>query len=137
MNRFYPMLLPLMIIGCAGPMGTIHGEAPAAAVVTTFDGSYRSTIRVTSTAGRAEGTGLCDSPGQPVVTVANGQFSYPVPHPNVPGATTPIFTATMAQDGTFYGQVMSGTMSGSVNGGHIEGKIDGQGCVYAFSGERI
>ena len=137
MNRLYPMLLPLMIIGCAGPMGTIHGEAPTTVAVTTYDGAYSSTIRVTSTAEGARGTGLCDSPGQPVVTVANGQFSYAVPHPNVLGSMTPSFPATMAQDGTFYGQVMYGTISGQVNGGHMEGRIDGQGCVYAFSGERI
>jgi hypothetical protein len=137
MNRLYPMLLPLLIIGCAGPMGTIHGEAPTTVVVTTFDGSYSNTIRVTGSAEGARGTTLCDSPGQPVITVANGQFSYAVPHPDLPGGMTSNFPATMAQDGTFYGQVMSGTISGQVNGGHIEGSIDGQGCVYAFAGERI
>ena len=137
MNRLYPMLLPLLMAGCAGPMGTIHGEVPTAAAVTTFDGSYGNTIRVTGTAEGARGTGLCDSPGQPVITVASGQFSYAVPHPNSPGSATPVFPATMAQDGTFYGQVIGGTISGQVSGGHIDGRIDGQGCVYAFAGQRL
>jgi hypothetical protein len=137
MNRLYPMLLPLMIIGCAGPMGTIHGAAPTAAAVATYDGAYSNTLRVTGSAGDGRAMSLCSSPGQPVITVVNGRFSYAVPHPNAPGNMTSNFPATMAQDGTFSGQVMDGTITGQVNGGHIEGRIDGQGCLYAFAGDRI
>jgi hypothetical protein len=43
----------------------------------------------------------------------------------------------VAQDGSFSGQVVEGTISGHVHGAHIEGNINGQGCIYAFSGERI
>ena len=136
--RLYTALLPfLMIIGCAGPMGVIHGGTVTAAPVTSFDGSYNNTIRVISSAGAAEGTTWCDSPGQPVITVANGQFSYAVPHPNVPGDATTSVQATMAQDGSFSGQVVGGTISGRVSGTHIEGSINGQACVYAFAGGRI
>jgi hypothetical protein len=136
--RFYTALIPfLMIIGCAGPMGVIHGGTVTAAPVTSFDGSYGNTIRVIRSAGAAEGTVWCDSPGQPIVTVANGQFSYTVPHPNVPGDATSSVQATMAQDGSFSGQVVGGSISGRVSGTHIEGTIDGQACVYAFVGDRI
>jgi hypothetical protein len=136
--RLCAAMMPcLMIIGCAGPMGVIHGGTVAAAPVTSFDGSYSSTIRITSSAGAAEGTNWCDTPGQPVVAVANGQFNYAVPHPNVPGNATSNFPATMAQDGSFSGQVVDGTISGRVSGTHIEGSIDGQACVYAFAGDRI
>ena len=136
--RLCTALFPfLMIIGCAGPMGVIHGGTVAAAPVTSFDGSYRNTIRVIRSAGAAEGTTWCDSPGQPIITVANGQFNYAVPHPNVPGDATSSVQATMAQDGSFSGQVVGGSISGRVSGTHIEGTIDGQACVYAFAGDRI
>jgi hypothetical protein len=136
--RLCAAMMPcLMIIGCAGPMGVIHGGMVTAAPVTSFDGSYRNTIRLISSAGAAEGTVWCDSPGQPIITVANGQFSYDVPHPNVPGDATSNVQATMAQDGSFAGQVVGGSISGRVSGTHVEGTIDGQACVYAFAGDRI
>jgi hypothetical protein len=79
----------------------------------------------------------CETPGQPTVTVANGQFTYAVPHPNVPGNPTPTYPATMAQNGSFAGQITGGTISGRIDGTHIEGSIDGTGCLYAFAGDRI
>jgi hypothetical protein len=127
----------LMLIGCAGPMGVIHGAAVPAVAVTSFDGAYSSTIRVTSLADAAKGSDWCDTPGQPIVTVANGQFNYALPHPNVPGNATTNFPATMAQNGSFTGQVVDGTISGQVQGTHMEGSINGQACVYAFAGDRI
>lgn len=133
--RLCSMVLLLLIAGCAGPMGTIHSDTTAPAV-TSFDGAYQSTIRITDTAGEVKGNNWCDTPGQPVITVSNGQFSYAVPHPNAPGNPTPTFQATLAQDGSFSGQVVSGTMSGRVSGTHMAGSIDGQGCVYAFTGDR-
>ncbi len=136
--RLCTALFPfLMIIGCAGPMGVIHGGTVTAAPVTSFDGSYGNTIRVIRSAGATEGTTWCDSPGQPVITVANGRFSYAVPHPNVPGDATTSVQATMTQDGSFSGQAVGGTISGRVSGTHIEGSIDGLACVYAFAGDRI
>ena len=132
--RLCPIVAMLMIAGCAGPMGTIHTDTVPTPAVTAFDGTYRSTIRVTKGFGQ---TSWCDSPGQPVITVANGQFSYAVPHPNVPGNPTPSYLASFAQDGTFYGQVVSGTISGQVRDTHMEGSIDGSACVYAFTGERM
>ncbi len=134
---FYSIIVLLTIAGCAGPMGTIHSNTVAPPPVTSFDGAYQSTIRVTRTAATVAGTALCDSPGQPVITVANGQFSYAVPHPNVPGNPAPSYPATFAQDGSFSGQVVSGTISGQVRGTHMEGTIDGQGCVYGFTGDRM
>ena len=116
-------------------MGTIHGNATKAPV-TAFDGLYQSTIRVTGVAPEAKGTNVCDTPGQPIITVANGQFSYAVPHPNVPGNMTPTLLATMAQDGSFSGQDVDGTISGTIQGIHLAGSINGQGCIYAFSGDR-
>jgi hypothetical protein len=133
--RLYPIALMLMISGCAGPMGTIHGEA-AKSSVTSFDGSYQTTIHITNIAPEAKGSNWCETPGQPTITVTNGQFSYAVPHPNVPADVTPTFSATMAPNGSFLGQTVDGTISGQVHGTHMEGSIDGQGCGYGFTGDR-
>ncbi len=130
------MVVLLTIAGCAGPMGTMHSDTPTARV-TAFDGTYSNTIRVTGVAEGAQGTNWCDTPGQPVITVSDGEFSYAVPHPNAPGNMTGSFPAALAQDGSFSGQVTSGTISGHVSGSHIEGTINGQGCLYAFAGDRV
>ena len=132
--RLCSMVAILLIVGCAGPMGTIHTDTVPTPVVTAFDGTYRSTIRVTKEFGQ---TSWCDTPGQPVITVANGQFDYAVPHPNVPSNYTPSYPATFAPDGTFFGQLVGGTISGQVRDTHMEGSIDGSACVYAFTGERM
>jgi hypothetical protein len=132
-----PMVLMMLTIGCAGPMGPISSGPPPPPPVSTFDGSYRTTIRLVDSFGVAQSTPWCDSPGQPVITVANGQFSYTVPHPNIPGNAAPVYPATMAVDGSFSGQIIAGMLYGQVQGNHIEGKIDGSACVYAFSGDRI
>jgi hypothetical protein len=43
----------------------------------------------------------------------------------------------MAPNGSFMGQVNSGTMSGRVASGHMDAAIDGSGCRYGFTGDRI
>jgi hypothetical protein len=134
-GRRYPMVLLLMMAGCAGSMGTIHSNAPTTSV-TSFDGSYRTTILVTSVSSTIKGTNWCDTPGQPVITVANGQFNYTVPHPNIPGTLTTSFAATLAQDGSFSGQAIDGSISGQVRGTHMEANINGQGCIYTMTGDR-
>ena len=69
--------------------------------------------------------------------MANGQFSYAVQHPDVPGNPTPALPATFAADGSFSGQVIVGTIYGRVQGSHMEGRIDGSARLYTFTGERI
>jgi hypothetical protein len=129
--------LAVILGGCAGPMGPIRSDLPAPPPVTSFDGSYRNTIRSVSTRA-AQGTIWCDTTGQAVTTVVtNGKFTVAVPHPNVPGNPTPAFPATFAVDGTFSGQVIVGTMFGRVQGRYMEGRIDGSACIYTFTGERI
>ena len=131
------VLLLLPIDGCAGSMGTIHSDPPPPPPVTSFDGSYRSMIRPARLHPESQLDTWCETPGQPIITVENGQFTYTVPHPNVTTSITPSFSATIAPDGSFYGEIVTGTISGRVDGTHIEGKIDGSACVYAFSGDRV
>src|SRR5262249_54043794 len=97
------LAVALLTSGCAGSMGTMRAgpSVPAAdaaadaatAPVTPFDGSYRVTLRSTGAATAAGTTSWCASPGQPTIAVSNGQFSYAVPHPNVPGNATPVYSA--------------------------------------------
>jgi hypothetical protein len=118
-------------------MGTLQPYPPPPPPVATFDGSFRTTIHLVSSFGSAMETSWCTSPGQPVITITDGQFNYSVPHPNVPGNATPVYPANMAEDGSFYGQIVAGTISGSVDGSRIQGKIDGSACIYTFSGYRV
>ena len=136
--RPWSAALMLMIAGCAGPTAVQESKAPAPPpVIVSFDGSYRTTIRVTGMAAEAQGTNWCETPGQPVITVSSGQFSYAIPHPNVPDNPTPVFQAALAQDGSFAGGANNGTIAGQVRGPRIVGTINGEGCVYAFAGDRI
>jgi hypothetical protein len=128
--------LAIILGGCAGSMGTIRSDPPPLPPITSFDGSYRTTIQSTPTRA-TENTIWCSTSGQSVVVVANGQFGYAVPHPNVPGNPTPAFPATFAADGMFSGQIIAGMIFGQVQGSHMEGRIDGSGCLYTFTGERI
>ena len=88
--KLYPAVLMLILGGCAGPMGPIRIDpTPPPPPVTSFDGAYRDTIRSVRSFGADQATSWCESPGQPLITIQNGQFSYAVPHPNVPGNATP------------------------------------------------
>lgn len=133
-----PMIAGLFTMaGCAGPMGPLRAPAKQAAPVTTYDGTYRTTLRSTNSTRAALGSSWCDAPPEVVATVAAGDLTYSVPHPNVPGNPTPAFEATFAADGSFAGQVNDGTLSGRVTGSQIEGRIDGAACSYAFTGQRV
>ena len=107
-------------------MGTINpGPAPTPPSA-AFDGSYRSSIRITGGSASAQGQGWCQTPGQPVINVRDGEFSYALPHPNVPGGPTPVFQAAMAPDGSFSGQHVEGDVfvkSQFENGGGIANPV--------------
>jgi hypothetical protein len=118
-SRLCTMVLLLMIGGCAGSMGTIH-TVPPPPPVTSFDCSYRSTIHSArlSSAPQLLDT-WCQTPGQPIITVENGQFTYTVRHPNISVTLDLTFPATMTQDGSFYGEIITGSISGRIDGTRI------------------
>ena len=130
------LLLVVVVANCAAPAAVQKSPIPPSPT-TSFDGQYRSTIQVTGMAAQATGTNWCDTTGLPVITVSGGQFSYTVPHPNVPGNPAPTFHASISQDGSFAAGANHGTISGQVRGTHMEGTIDGQGCIYGFTGDRM
>ena len=129
----WPLVVVLMIAGCAGSVGTIHPD-PVPVPVATFDGSYRSTLRITSASAKAF---WCNTPGQPVITVANGQFTYLVAHIDVTGSPPAMFPATMARNGSFKGATNDGIISGQMDGTHMEGTLDGELCTYSFTADRM
>jgi hypothetical protein len=134
--RLYPVVLALLIASCGRPAAITPSQTETQPT-TAFDGSYQSTIRITHEAATVEGYSWCQTPGQPIITVTNGQFIYVMPHPDLPGNHPPTaFPATFRPDGSFVGQSVQGTISGQVRGSHIEGSIDGVGCLYAFAGDR-
>ena len=136
-----------LLAGCAGPMGTpkpglsvradqVQVADQTTPPVTAFDGSYRNSVHVISSFGAAQSTGWCDTPGQPLIVIENGQFSYQLPHPNVPGNATPVYPAVVAADGSFSGQITAGSIYGHIQDRHIQGRIDGSACIYTFMGDR-
>jgi hypothetical protein len=135
--RLGPVVLAVFIAGCGAPAAVPQSKTETPST-TSFDGSYQSTIRVTSESATVKGFSWCQTPGLPIITVTNGQFIYGVPHPDLPGNhQTTTFPATIEPDGSFVGQGIQGTIWGQVRGAHIEGRIDGVGCLYAFTGNRV
>jgi hypothetical protein len=87
--RLCTTVLVLMTAGYAPPIAVPYSE-PATVPATAFDGSYRAGILPTY-ASEDSPYSWCDTPGQLVIKVANGQFSYAVPHPYFPADVTPVF----------------------------------------------
>jgi hypothetical protein len=138
------MTIPVLVTaGCAAPVAVPYSE-PATPPATAFDGSYRAGILPISAAEDIPYS-WCDTPGQPVIKVANGQFIYAVQHPYFPVDVTPVFAAAIAQDGSFVGPGDDGTghvfpwlrIYGQVQGTHMEGTIEGAKCQYIFVGDRM
>ena len=111
--RLYPVVLALLIASCGRP-ATVTQSQTETPPTTAFDGSYQSAIRVTHEAATVEGYSWCQTPGQPLITVTNGQFIYVMPHPDLPGNHPPTaFPATFRPDGSFVGRSVQGHFGAS------------------------
>jgi hypothetical protein len=127
----------MTIAGCTAtprpPASSAASPGPVSAV--SWDGTYRGAVQITGL-----GSGVqqqwCETDPQIVFQVTNNAFSYAMPHPNAPNNPTPVYSATIASDGSFRSSLPSGTMTGRVTGTHIAGKIDGSVCVYSFALDR-
>ena len=127
----------LMIIGCAGPMGVIHGGTVTAAPVTSFDGSYSNTIRVIQLGRSSRGNYLV-------------QFAGTTDHH---GGERPVQLRRAAPqrarrcDHKLYGDHGAGwlVLRAGRRRNHFRaserhpyrGNHRRAGCVYAFAGDRI
>ncbi|MBV8526125.1 MAG: hypothetical protein JOY71_29125 [Acetobacteraceae bacterium] len=68
--------------------------------------------------------------------VWNSYLNYAMPHPNVPGMATPIYSGYIYSDGSLRAQSDEGIMLGHVTGAHMQGVINGMGCDYTFAADR-
>ncbi len=125
----------IALAGCASEPKAPPGNAVAPAAQVSWDGTYRGTIQVTGT-GSGVQVRWCETDPRMVVQVTGNSFSYSMPHPNAPDNPTPVYSATIAPNGIFRAERISGVMHGQVAGTHMSGTVDGSVCVYAFSADR-
>jgi hypothetical protein len=130
--------------GCAGPPPEQQAVAPPPDV-TTYDGRYAGTVRVTGSGGGMQQDD-CATPPRLSTEVVNGRFSLAVPHPRVATATpslsdrtTPVYEASIAPDGRITGRSnqTNATLEGQVSGRQMSGQIYGLLCYYEFSANRL
>jgi hypothetical protein len=125
------------VIGCTPTPATQVNSAASSgsAAANSWDGTYRGSVQITGL-----GSGVqqqwCETEPQIAFQVTHNAFSYAMPHPNAPNNPTPVYSATIASDGTFRSGLATGTMTGRITGTHIAGKIDGSVCVYSFALDR-
>jgi galactokinase len=135
------LVLAAAVSGCAPSAPPAVPPPPAPAV--SFDGTYQGTIHLTASAVKGANSNWCDTPPAISLVVQNNAFAYVLAHPNVPPgsgfSSSPSFTVTIAQDGTFdaFTQNNTAEMTGSVSGSQISGKISGVGCAYAFTARKV
>jgi hypothetical protein len=123
------------LAGCNSPPKVQPGSAAAPAPAVSWDGTYRGTVQITGL-GSGMQRSWCETDPQIVIQVSGNSFTYAMPHPNAPDNPTPIYSATIAPNGTFNTQIASGMMSGRVADSRMSGTISGAACVYAFSADR-
>jgi hypothetical protein len=108
----------------------------------SFDGTYRGSIRVTSTGISGGQTSWCDTPPAIALSLQKGAFNYVLVHPNVPKdsnySLSPTFSVVVAPDGSFNATSQNGEaqMVGRITGSHLAGQIDGSACGYAFAADK-
>ena len=142
-----------ILLGLTGALGTPGcADRPpeqqvvaAPRTVTTYDGRYAGTVRLTGSAGGMRQADCATTP-RFSVDVVSGRFSLPVPHPQVATATpslsdrtTPVYEASIAPDGRITGRShqTNSTLEGQVSGGRMSGQIYGLLCYYEFSANRL
>jgi hypothetical protein len=132
----------ILVAAAAGCTSSGPSPAPSPPVTpsTSFDGTYRGMIRLTSSSAGAGN--WCDTPPAISFTLANNTFNYVLAHPNVPQdpnySMSPSFTVTVAGDGSFDATSRNGEaeMVGRITGSQIAGRINGTACAYTFTADR-
>ncbi len=141
-ERLVTIILLTAIGGCAA---SAPPAAPPPASLTSpvsFDGTYRGSIRVTSTGVPRDQTSWCDTPPAISLSLQNSAFNYVLLHPNVPTdshySLSPTFAVAVAPDGSFNATSQNGEaqMTGRITGSQLTGQINGTACNYAFTAEK-
>jgi hypothetical protein len=134
----------VIVSAIAGCVTSNPLPAPAAQTIApvAFDGTYRGSIRLTSSGISGGQTSWCDTPPAISLSLQKGSFNYVLVHPNVPKdsaySMSPNFAVTVAPDGSFTASSQNGEaqMVGQITGSHLVGRIDGSACGYAFTADR-
>jgi hypothetical protein len=141
-ERLVTTVLVAAIGGCAA---SSPPPAPPPASLTSpvsFDGTYRGSIRVTSTGVPRDQTSWCDTPPAISLALQNSAFNYVLLHPNVPKdshySLSPTFAVAVGPDGSFNATSQNGEaqMVGRITGSQLAGQINGTACNYAFTAEK-
>jgi hypothetical protein len=136
------IILTAAISGCATAGPPPVAPAPPAAAPVTFDGTYRGTIQLTSSAVSGAESNWCNTPPALSLSIQNGTFKYILSHPNVPQdpnySMSPTFNVAISPGGSFDATSVNGEaeMTGGITGAHMEGRINGSGCGYKFTADK-
>jgi hypothetical protein len=140
--RLANLILIIAIGGCTTPKTPPPLSATPASTPASFDGTYRGSIRLTSSGISGGQTNWCDTPPAIALSLQNNTFNYILEHPNVPRdsnySMSPTFAVAVAPDGSFNATSQNGEaqMVGRVTGSHLAGQINGTACGYAFTADR-
>jgi hypothetical protein len=140
-HRLAGVILITAMGGCA-TSGPPPVPPPPTASPVSFDGTYRGSIKLTSSGISGGQTNWCDTPPAISLSLRNSAFSYVLVHPNVPQdsrySMSPTFAVVVAPDGSFNATSRNGEaqMVGSISGSHLAGQINGTACGYAFTAEK-
>ena len=142
LERLATLILVTAIGGCAGSAPPAAPPPPSLTSPVSFDGTYRGSIRVTSTGVPREQTSWCDTPPAISLALQNSAFNYVLLHPNVPKdsnySLSPTFAVVVAPDGSFNATSQNGEaqMIGRITGSQLAGQINGTACNYAFTAQK-
>jgi hypothetical protein len=131
-----------VIGGCARSEPPLAPPPPSLTSPVSFDGTYRGSIRVTSSGISGGQTNWCDTPPAISLSLHNSAFNYVLLHPNVPKdsnySLSPTFAVAVEPDGSFNATSQNGEaqMVGQITGPQLAGQINGTACNYAFTAEK-
>ena len=122
--------------GCVGEPAYLTAPTKAQPQI-SFDGTYRASLQVTS-ASSSLPREWCETDRRPVFQIRDNNFSFSMPHPNIPGNYSLEYTVSIYSDGIMQGTSGDlGVLAGRVTGTHMQGVISGSGCEYSFSADRV
>jgi hypothetical protein len=141
-ERLATIIFVTAIGGCAASAPPPAPPPPSLTSPVSFDGTYRGSIRVTSTGVPREQTSWCDTLPAISLALQNSAFNYVLLHPNVPKdsnySLSPTFAVVVAADGSFNATSQNGEaqMIGRITGSQLAGQINGTACNYAFTAQK-
>ena len=124
-----------MLVSSCG--STYLRDGSTARPIPSFDGLYSGSIRIRN-GSSSPPSDWCATTPTVRIEVRNNGFDYAMPHPNLIGNPTPVYSAYIYPDGSIRSipGIVAGIVMGQVTGNRMEGVISGLGCEYAFTAYR-